>query len=601
MLKSAAPTQYVIPWANSGTKNAIPVASQIGITNGAASYTDGYPPLTFTPIASGGVPPFGSDTNGILYNVTLSSLWQQSGFMYAYNSTFSTNQGGYPAQSLVVRSDGKGLWLNTTDSNTGNPDATGGNAGWLSVRANVGSTSIAVVAGNNTPDPSTLGPRLLIITGSIASTASLILPLTSGSSWVVYNTTSGAGSLSVQGATGSGVTVAQGVVSEVITDGTNFYTSTFNGSGVYLPINGTAVAATKLATARTIAMTGDVSWTSPAFDGTANVTAAGTITTGAVTLIKMAAFQANSLMGNPTVSSATPSAITLSSPLTFSGTTLALSYQPVNKAGDTMSGALNITTTGTNGLNISSSSTNSAGLQLINTAASGRTYTVGSFNSASGITGYGVYDGTASKFAMYIDSSNIFTNNGKMRAIASSGPAYDANIADNNWALIINDTNDTNTRGGVWRSSSTPGVALINVIAGFKGIWAYDNGTFATDGAFTVNGSLTSTGVANLNTSDRTLKDSIQIIDARPLHRRVDFTSYRRWDLNMWGKGLMAQDLIAEEPLYGGTYEHTFDDGKKAMKLGINESKAALEEAWWCGHKIDRIISVLRSHGIEVK
>lgn len=47
------------------------------------------------------------------------------------------------------------------------------------------------------------------------------------------------------------------------------------------------LTATKLVTARTIAMTGDVAW-SVSFDGSGNATAAGTIQAGAVTLAKMA-------------------------------------------------------------------------------------------------------------------------------------------------------------------------------------------------------------------------------------------------------------------------------------------------------------------------
>ena len=42
-------------------------------------------------------------------------------------------------------------------------------------------------------------------------------------------------------------------------------------------ITGNAGTATKLLTARTIAMTGDVSWTSAAFDGSANVTGSSTL------------------------------------------------------------------------------------------------------------------------------------------------------------------------------------------------------------------------------------------------------------------------------------------------------------------------------------
>lgn len=44
-------------------------------------------------------------------------------------------------------------------------------------------------------------------------------------------------------------------------------------------LTGNASTATKLATARSLAITGDLTWTSPAFDGSGNVTAAGTLAT----------------------------------------------------------------------------------------------------------------------------------------------------------------------------------------------------------------------------------------------------------------------------------------------------------------------------------
>ena len=50
-----------------------------------------------------------------------------------------------------------------------------------------------------------------------------------------------------------------------------------NHDASYLGISATAAAATKLATGRTIGITGDATWTSPTFDGTANVTAALTL------------------------------------------------------------------------------------------------------------------------------------------------------------------------------------------------------------------------------------------------------------------------------------------------------------------------------------
>lgn len=54
--------------------------------------------------------------------------------------------------------------------------------------------------------------------------------------------------------------------------GTKTFSSTIAGS-----INGNAATATALATGRTISITGDISYTSPAFDGTGNVTAAATL------------------------------------------------------------------------------------------------------------------------------------------------------------------------------------------------------------------------------------------------------------------------------------------------------------------------------------
>lgn len=644
MQKSNAPTQYVIPWANAGTKNTIPVASQIGITNGAASFTDGYPPLTFTPIASGGVPPFGSDTNGILYDETLNTLWQQSGFHYTFNSTFNTNQGGYPAQALLARADGKGLWLNLSDNNTTNPDASSP-SGWVSVRANIGSTTIPVVVGNNTPDPSTLGPRLLIITGSIASTASLILPLTAGASWTIQNNTSGAGSLSVQGATGSGVTVAQGTTADVITDGTNFYTSTFNGAGVYLPIGGTAVAATKLATARTIAMTGDVSWTSPAFDGTANVTAAGTISTGAVTLAKMAAFQANSLMGNPTASTATPQAITLTNGIQFSGSTLGLgNITPSGVSTGAIacqsvaigaalcfisetspgSGVLSFRTgTGSSpfffnmdasgkfvlngGIQAGSASTFTGGIVVtgnITSTASLISKAIfiqsGSVGSQSVMVNIGYGDGqtrwnhtleTDASYSLYsYTSAGVFI--GRQFNLTQNGNASFNGSVTSMGALI------TNT--GLNIQTGSVGSQTIMATIGYSDgqpRWrhvieadaSYSLYSYSSSGVFigrqlnlTQSGNLTTVGTINFSTSDESLKDQIdRRAQPEALHRDVPFTTYRRTDTGEYGRDLIAQDLQKKQPLYARDFDGVLYAAKGA---------AAFEQAWWCGYEIDRML-----------
>ena len=79
MQSTQSPTLVPLAFAANGTKNTIPEASQIGITNGAASLNDGFPPLTMTPIAAGGTPPSGADMNGILNLLSQSIRWQHAG------------------------------------------------------------------------------------------------------------------------------------------------------------------------------------------------------------------------------------------------------------------------------------------------------------------------------------------------------------------------------------------------------------------------------------------------------------------------------------------------------------------------------------------
>ncbi|WP_334166339.1 hypothetical protein [Achromobacter mucicolens] len=141
MQASNAPTKSAVPFANSGAKNTIPVASQIGITPGLASFTDGFPPLTMTPLAAGGVPPYGQDFNGILNFLSSAVRWAQAGGLYPYDAAFSTAIGGYPRGAVLAAATGSGRWVNTVDNNTTNPDT--GGANWISLGAGIASTAQA--------------------------------------------------------------------------------------------------------------------------------------------------------------------------------------------------------------------------------------------------------------------------------------------------------------------------------------------------------------------------------------------------------------------------------------------------------------------------
>lgn len=133
---SDVPAKFNIPWANSAVApyvQTIPQASQIGVTNCRASLTDGFPPLTFVPANAGGCPPFGSDFNGILKQITQWVRWFAAGGPVFYDGTFSTQIGGYPIGATVqsITMIGR-YWVSTVDNNTTAPDGTAA-SGWIPV------------------------------------------------------------------------------------------------------------------------------------------------------------------------------------------------------------------------------------------------------------------------------------------------------------------------------------------------------------------------------------------------------------------------------------------------------------------------------------
>lgn len=133
MQSSQIPAKFNIPFANNASApyiRQVPQASQTGITPGAASLYDGFPPLNFQPIAAGGIPPFGQDMNGLLNQSTAWNQWHSAGGPILYDPAFQTAIGGYPngaiVGSLIVQGN---YWMSTVDNNLTNPDA--GGAGWI--------------------------------------------------------------------------------------------------------------------------------------------------------------------------------------------------------------------------------------------------------------------------------------------------------------------------------------------------------------------------------------------------------------------------------------------------------------------------------------
>lgn len=246
MQLSNIPGKLILPFANAGGKNTIPVASQIGITAGAASLTDGFPPLTRTPIAAGGIPPSGLDMNGVLYELSAILRWANAGGGYPYDGAFAVdaNVNGYPKGAKIMRTDGAGYWLNTVENNVTDPESSGSAAaGWVPDFA-PGVAAITMTSANVTLTPLQYGKPVIIVSGVMTSDLNLIFPVIAGE-WVVINNTTGSKTITAKTTSGTGVAISSSFVGNVICDGTNVYSRmadllAIGGSSLvgYRPVSG---------------------------------------------------------------------------------------------------------------------------------------------------------------------------------------------------------------------------------------------------------------------------------------------------------------------------------------------------------------------------
>ena len=219
MQASQIPGLVPLPFANSGNKNSIPTASQIGIVAGRASLTDGFPPLTFTNPAAGGVPPAGADFNGILNLITAVQQWQCAGGQFRYNLTFATAIGGYPRGAVLEGAGGTVQWISLIDNNTTDPDSTA-SVNWVALAA----IGIAGVSGltnaNVTLIPSQYSCQVIVLSGALTGNVQIIFPASQPLTRVINNTT-GAFTATCKAALTAGVIIAQNCQDEFFGDGTS--------------------------------------------------------------------------------------------------------------------------------------------------------------------------------------------------------------------------------------------------------------------------------------------------------------------------------------------------------------------------------------------
>lgn len=177
----------------------------------AASIELGFPPITMTSELAGGKPPLGQDMNGFLFLLSSHLVYLQSGLPYLFDSDVSTALGGYPVGSILGMSDGTGIWLNLVANNTTDPDSggvAGYAAGWRPL-ASVGASGVATTGGVTTVNSEQAKKSTIVISGTLTSNATVILPQVA-QEWLLVNATSGAFSVNVSAGGGANVTVPQG-------------------------------------------------------------------------------------------------------------------------------------------------------------------------------------------------------------------------------------------------------------------------------------------------------------------------------------------------------------------------------------------------------
>lgn len=117
-------------FAQNGGRQDVPITGDT--SGGRASYNEGFPPVTRTPIIAGGIPPFGTDFNGVLYDLSQAIQYVQSGVAFPFDQDFATAIGGYEIGAIVSDASNKSLlWINGTASNTTFP------TGWTQFSLNV--------------------------------------------------------------------------------------------------------------------------------------------------------------------------------------------------------------------------------------------------------------------------------------------------------------------------------------------------------------------------------------------------------------------------------------------------------------------------------
>lgn len=104
------------------------IQESTGVAPNSATYQVGFPPVTMQSIASNGMPPKGSDLNGVLYDITDNLVFLTQGGGYGFDAAYATSIGGYPLNAMLHLANGD-IVKSTVPNNSNDPNAD--MAGWV--------------------------------------------------------------------------------------------------------------------------------------------------------------------------------------------------------------------------------------------------------------------------------------------------------------------------------------------------------------------------------------------------------------------------------------------------------------------------------------
>lgn len=86
----------------------------------AASWEMGFPALTMTPLAAGGIPPRGQSFNGVLQDISEHLVFMGGGGQYKWSDKYVSAKGGYSVGDVIQSDDGLNSYVSLVDNNTTN-------------------------------------------------------------------------------------------------------------------------------------------------------------------------------------------------------------------------------------------------------------------------------------------------------------------------------------------------------------------------------------------------------------------------------------------------------------------------------------------------